>query len=225
MTTEQQLIEALEASSSYPPSPDLWRRIVHSIDEDRRHRRRVRTTAGAIAAMLLVFGVIAWLNYEPGVAGSRIEWRIMEAVEVMALAALVVALGPAIRRFGRSYASDLFLSQSSTGDRLLALLDVAYYLVFVGYILMTTRFAPPEVYVESAVGLQIREASIRIGGLLLSMGVLHALALVSLPMIAFVFNSTRTGRKLPRWVVVVLVIATIWLTLNVPAIFTLGLGE
>ena len=225
MSTEQQLMDALEASSSYPPSPDLWRRIVHSIDEDRRHRRRVRATTAAVAGMLLVFGVVVWLNREPGVVGSRIDWRVMEAVEAMALGALVVALGPAIRRFGRSYAADLFLSQGSTGDRLLALLDVAYYLVFAGYILMTTRLAPPTAFEQFEAGRQIREASLRVGGLLLEMGVLHALTLVSLPMIAFVTNSTRTGRRLPRWVVIVLVAAAIVITLNLPVILTLGLGE
>ena len=45
---EQRLIDALRSTERVDPSPDLWSRVVHSIDEDRAHRRRVR--AGVQAA-------------------------------------------------------------------------------------------------------------------------------------------------------------------------------
>lgn len=48
-------------------------------------------------------------------------------------------------------------------------------------------------------------ASIRAGGLLLTLGVLHAHTLFALPMIALIDNSTRVGKRLPRWLVLVLV--------------------
>ncbi|MDJ0960458.1 MAG: hypothetical protein QNJ88_07350 [Acidimicrobiia bacterium] len=225
MSTEQRLIEALEATDSFAPSPDLWARIVHSIEEDRRHRRRVRTTAAVVALLVLLMSTIVWIYHETATQGSRIDWRAMEAIEVGTLTMLVAALGPAIRRFGRSYAADLFLSASATGDRLLALLDLAYYLVFAGYILMTTRFAAPATFVRFEAAAQIKEAAMRTGGLLLSMGILHALALVSLPLIAFVFNSGRCGTKLPRWVVVLVVAAAIGILSALPSVFIIGLGQ
>ena len=225
MSTEQRLRDALEATQTYSPSPDLWQRVVHSIEEDRRHRRRVLATAVGVAVIVVILAAVAWLNTESAPSGARVDWRVMEGMEVLALTLLIVALGPAIRRFGRSFAGDLFLSQSTTGDRLLSLLDLAYYLVFAGYVLMSTRLAPPAAFAQFEVSSQIREASMRVAGLLLSMGTLHALALWSLPMIAFVFNSTRTGRQLPRWVVVVLVAAAIGSAAALPAIFALGLGE
>ena len=58
-------------------------------------------------------------------------------------------------------------------------------------------------------GDQVEDALIRVGGLLLTMGVMHGLTLVALPLVALVFNSTRAGRKLPRWLTVVLVVVGI----------------
>lgn len=225
MSTEQQLLEALRATAAYAPSPDLWRRVVHSIEEDRRHRRRVLTTATAIITLGILLSVIVWVSYESGTVGSRVDWRVLEATEALALTSLVAALGPAIRRFGRSFAADLFLNQRPTGNRLLSLLDIAYYLVFAGYVLMTTRLEAPTAFATFDASGQIKETAIRLGGLLLAMGLLHALALVSLPLIALVFNSTRAGQRLPRWVVIVLIVAAIGAVTSLPGFFALGLGE
>lgn len=41
---------------------------------------------------------------------------------------------------------------------------------------------------------------------MLTIGILHAVTVTVLPLIALVSNSTRAGRPLPRWVVVVLVV-------------------
>jgi hypothetical protein len=38
---------------------------------------------------------------------------------------------------------------------------------------------------------------------------MHGLTLVALPLVALVFNSTRAGGKLPRWLTVVLVVVGI----------------
>ncbi len=64
----------------------------------------------------------------------------MELIETIALIALVAVLGPAIRRFGRGYAHDLWRTTPDMPTALLRLLDVAYLLVFGGYILITTYF-------------------------------------------------------------------------------------
>jgi hypothetical protein len=150
--------------------------------------------------------------------GSRIDWRAAEALEIAALVSLVATLGPAIRRFGRGYAGDLFHRTGQTGEQLLRLLDVGYYLVFVGYILLTTRLIETEVFTSFAMGDQIEEAAIRIGGLLLTMGVLHAATLIALPMVALVFNATQARRKLPRWVVIILILTALAIIANSPTL-------
>jgi hypothetical protein len=128
----------------------------------------------------------------------------MELIETVALIALVAVLGPAIRRFGRGYAHDLWRTTPDMPTALLRLLDVAYLLVFGGYILLTTYFD----FGPSVIGVaqQVEDLCWRIGGLVLSMGLLHAATIVTLPLIALVSNSTRVGRRLPRWVVVLLVL-------------------
>lgn len=232
MSTEQRLAAALRASDGYEASSDLWTRVVHSIEEDRRHRRLVRVIAVAVALVVLALGLLTVLNVESvrldiGLR-YRVRWQVLELAELLALATLVAALGPAIRRFGRGYVEDIFGTSRRTGSLLLSLLDVAYYLVFTGYVLVTARFSAPLDYVLYAVGDQIEEAMARIGGLLLIMGLLHAATLMAMPMIGLVFNSTRTGRKLPRWVTVLLVLAGIavaWQGFGVVLAIGAGLSE
>jgi hypothetical protein len=87
---------------------------------------------------------------------------------------------------------------------LLRLLDVAYLLVFGGYILMTSYFD----FGWSLIGVaqQVEDLCWRVGGLVLTMGLLHAATIMTLPVVALVSNSTRVGRALPRWLVIVLVL-------------------
>ena len=42
-----------------------------------------------------------------------------------------------------------------------------------------------------------------------TMGLLHAATIMVLPVVALVSNSTRVGRALPRWLVIVLVLVGI----------------
>jgi hypothetical protein len=103
------------------------------------------------------------------------------------------------------------------------LLDLAYYLIFTGYLLVTIRVAAPTAYVVSRMGDQISEAAVRVGGLLLVMGVLHAVSLMVLPLLSLVYTATRTGHRLPRWVNVLLVLGGLWVALNVlPGLLMLG---
>lgn len=231
MTTEQRLAAALDAARRYEPSPDLYRRVVHSIEEDRAHRRRVWITVAVVAAALALgtaIGVLS-LRTAPWIDGrSAVDWRVMEALETGALVVLLATLGPAIRRFGRGYVDDLHSGEPGTGRRLLRLLDTAYYLTFSGYILLTTRLVAPASYRLFRLGDQIEEVAARIGGMLATMGVLHAVMLMSLPLVALVYNSTRQGRPLPRWVTIVLFIAAALIAMQLPTLgglFTLGGGE
>jgi hypothetical protein len=88
---------------------------------------------------------------------------------------------------------------------LLRLLDVAYLLVFGGYILMTSYFDFGQSTIQ--VADQVDDLGWRVGGLVLTMGLLHAATIMVLPVVALISNSTRVGRALPRWLNVVLVIS------------------
>lgn len=227
MTTEQRLIEAFDAARGFEPSPDLWSRVVHSIEEDGRHRRRVWTSALAVAATLLAAIAVAATSITSSAMGRRIDWRVLEALEVGVLAVLIVTLGPAIRRFGRGYAHDILAAEPAMATALLRLLDVAYYLLFAGYVLVTARLSAPDAFQLAHLGTQVEEAAMRLGGLLLVMGVLHTATFMVLPLIGLVINANRTGRPLPRWVVVLLVALAIGMALQVPSVLGLlgGLAD
>jgi len=56
------------------------------------------------------------------------------------------------------------------------------------------------------VARQVEDLCWRVGGLVLTMGLMHAATIMTLPIVALVSNSTRVGRALPRWLTVVLVL-------------------
>jgi hypothetical protein len=194
-----------QTSDVVEPAPDLWNRVVHSIEEDRRHRRRVVRTVSAICAALAAFVIVGALSVQDGRFGRFLDRPTMEVLEVLALTTLLLALGPAIRRFGRGYASDMWPAGDAMPRALLRLLDVAFYLVGAGYILLSTELEFTDGLLAGRLADQLGEAAVRIGGLLLLFGVLHATTLFVLPIVALVHNSTRTGHRLPRWVVLVLI--------------------
>lgn len=206
MNVEQRLTTALRRTDTYEPSPDLWARVVHSIEEDRAHRQRARWTALAIALFLAGLVVLALLGLEEGPIGRRVDWRILEGLETIGLVGQVLGLGPAVRRFGRGYTADMFRSSAPMGTALLLVLDVAFYLVFAGYILLSVDLDAPLRSVVLAD--QLEATAIRVGGLLLAMGVLHAITFITIPLLALIHNSTRTDTPLPRWVSVLLIAAS-----------------
>ena len=140
MNVEQRLVNALRAADRVEPSPDLWSRVVHSIEEDRAHRRRVVTSSAVTIAVMAGLVVVGMLNMIDTPSGRQVRVPAMELIETIALVSLVAVLGPAIRRFGRGYADDLWPTTPTMPSSLLRLLDVAYLLVFGGYILLTTYF-------------------------------------------------------------------------------------
>lgn len=219
MSVEQRLVNALRAADRVEPSPDLWSRVLHSIEEDQAHRRRVVTSFAVTIAMTAGLVALAMVNLIDTPSGRQVRVPAMELIETIALIALVAVLGPAIRRFGRGYADDLWPATPTMPSSLLRLLDVAYLLVFGGYILLTTYFD----FGWSMIGVaqQIGDLCWRVGGLVLTMGLLHAATIMVLPVVALVSNSTRVGRALPRWLVILLVLGggvlglfALWLTVG-----------
>lgn len=204
MNVEERLVNALRAADRIEPSPDLWSRVLHSIDEDRAHRRRAISSLAVTIAVTAGLVLLGTLNLIDTPSGRQVRIAVMELIETSALVALVAVLGPAIRRFGRGYADDLWPATPTLPWSLLRLLDVAYLLVFGGYILLTADFDFGAA--ATVVADQVEDLSWRVGGLLLSIGLLHASTIMALPVVALVSNSTRVDRELPRWLVFVLVL-------------------
>ncbi len=236
MTTEQQLREALRAVDDYEPSPDLWARVEGSIEADREHRRRLMRMFVGIAVAIAVLVAVAMFSVV-GVGEQYVEWRAMELIETAVLATLVVGLGPAIRRFGRTFAGDVFRANPATGRSFLRLLDVAFYLVFGGYILVTSSFLRPSVLEVGFLADQLGNAALRIGGLVLLMGVLHVVTLLALPVLGIAFTSgwrsaagdddespERGARSVPPWMLVVGVAAIAGLLVIVALVVVMGTG-
>lgn len=224
MNIEQRLIEVFQTSAHIEPTPDLFARVVHSIEEDRRHRRRVVQTVAILVGGVLALIAVGALSIENGSFGRFVHRPTMEILEVVALITVIVALGPAIRRFGRGYADDLWPAGAATPQAILRLLDVAYYLVGTGYVLLSTRFEFGDELLSERLAEQLSSASIRIGGLIVGLGILHATTFVVLPLVAFVDNSTRSGRPLPRWVLLLLILVATQVLPLVPLFIGIAAG-
>lgn len=122
------------------------------------------------------------------------SWWAIELITNVLLVALVVILGPLIKRFGRAYAGDIFRANPRTGKSYLVLMDVAYYLVFSSYILFMVTFEPSLQWRSSAAA-QLQEEVVRVAGMLLLMGALHGLNVLSLPLIGRLLGMSRELEK------------------------------
>jgi hypothetical protein len=215
VSLEQRLVEALHHADDFRPSPDLFSRLSRSLEEDRAFRRRRLAVFAAALGLAAVVGTGVAVSAYPGPAGrSFIDgWKLVIAYLVLA-AAVLVALGPHIRRFGRAFIDDVFHLSPATGDRFLAVLDVAYYLAFSGLILVDADVWVLDRPVPLLGGLE--EMAGRLGMLLAAMGVLHAVNIALLPSLGVVFNSivrldrrrragplappeSPTARRIDRW--------------------------
>ncbi len=123
------------------------------------------------------------------------DWWVIELITNIVLVALAVALGPFIKRFGRAYAADVFRNNPRTGKSYLVLTDVAYYLIFIAFILFTTTFVEPDDW-RLDTGNQIEHEIARVGGILLIMGILHTGNVLALPIIGRLLGSG--GRRSDR---------------------------
>jgi hypothetical protein len=118
------------------------------------------------------------------------SWWVVELITNVVLVALAVALGPFIKRFGRAYAADVFRENPRTGKSYLVLTDVAYYLIFLAFILFTVRVEEDVEWTLSS-GAQYEFELARIGGILLIMGILHTANVVALPVIGNLLQGVR----------------------------------
>lgn len=196
---EDRLTRAL---SDYPmePSPDLFDRVVESIAADRARRRSVLTWSAA-GLLALVLAVTAVLTLTPRVNGAlAMPWWILEVATNVVLAAIALWLGPFIKRFGRAYAADVFHDNPLTGKSYIVLTDIVYYLIFSAYILFTVKVAPEADWgitqpVTDVTAGQVTYELMRVGGILLIIGILHGLNIVLMPVLGRLFS---LNRRLPE---------------------------
>jgi hypothetical protein len=104
---------------------------------------------------------------------------------------LAIWLGPFIRRFGKAYAADVFRANPRTGKSFIVLMDVAYYLIFFAFILFTVQFEPAGGWEQTVNADQLRATAVRVGGILLIVGVLHGLNVLTLPVIGRILTLNR----------------------------------
>jgi hypothetical protein len=189
---EDRISRALTSSRS-SPSPDLFERVLDSIDADRR-RRRTGLVVAASAAVVVAVLTIAVLTLTPRPNGAlEMPWWILELGTTLVLVAMAVWLGPFIKRFGRAYAADVFHDNPLTGKSYIVLTDIVYYLIFAAFILMTANFAP--IWDNEISGLvtaeQVQASVLRIGAILLVIGLLHGVNIVLMPVLGRLFSLNR----------------------------------
>ncbi len=120
------------------------------------------------------------------------DWWVLELIVTSVLVLILFVLGPVIKRFGKSYAADIFRSNPRTGKSYLVLMDVAYYLIFTAFILFTISFERERALSQEVVADQLESAAVRVGGMLLLMGILHGHNVISLPIIGRLLGLGRT---------------------------------
>ncbi len=191
-TLENRLREALrDGALSVDESPDLFARVELSVNDDQRLRIQHR---GIVAVLTCVVGAIAAVTFavtEIKQGSVLMDWWILELITLAVLMAIAFWLGPLIKRFGRSYAADVFRANPRTGKSFLMLTDVAYYLIFFAYILFTVSFEPKGSWDDSVNAAQLQHETARLGGILLIIGLLHSANLVALPVMGRLLTLNR----------------------------------
>jgi len=119
------------------------------------------------------------------------DWWILELVFVAAMLGVLGVLGPLIKRFGKAYAADVFQANPRTGKSYLVLMDFAYYMIFGAYILFAIRWEPMDGWEETVNAEQVQASVVRLGGMVLLMGLLHGLNVLTLPLIGRVFTLNK----------------------------------
>jgi len=191
-TLEGQLSVALhDAALAVVDSPDLFERAELSIDDDRRIRRQHRALVGIALCIIGAIASIVIAVTDTHQGGLLMDWWILELITTAVLVAIAFWLGPLIKRFGRSFAADVFRANPRTGKSFIMLTDVAYYLIFFSYILFTVTYAPRSTWAETVNAAQLQHETARLAGILLIIGVLHGVNLLTLPMMGRMLTLNR----------------------------------
>jgi hypothetical protein len=187
---ERELTEAFRAAAARTvESDDLYERVARAIAEgDERRRRNLHIGVGAIAITAAITAITLSI-FEEGRLHMR--WYVLELIANLVLLATAVGLGPLIKRFGKSYAGDVFRANPRTGKSFLALTDVAYYLIFLSFIMFTMSFERHSDWTLNVGAEQYKVEVSRLGGILLIIGLLHAANIVLLPVIGRILTMNK----------------------------------
>lgn len=189
---EEQLREALHSgAAAVYESPDLFARVRLSIDDDRRLRVQHRAATVIVLCLAGAFASVAlgFIDHREG--RFLMDWWVLELLTDALLIGIAFWLGPLIKRFGKSYAADVFRGNPRTGKSFILLTDIAYYLIFFSYILFTVSFEPKGNWSETVNAAQLQHETARIAGILLIIGVLHGLNLLALPVMGRLLTLNR----------------------------------
>ena len=131
-------------------NPDLFARVTRSL-EDARCPPAIPVEARGLRSPASSSPTSCWRSHFSDFDNRRFNmpWWVIELITNIVLVALAVGLGPFIKRFGRSYAADVFRANPRTGKSYLVLTDVAYYLIFTSFVLFTVTFVEPVDWVVS----------------------------------------------------------------------------
>jgi type III secretory pathway component EscS len=191
-STAERIHDAVEhGARQLDESPDLFDRVLDSIGDDRRLRSQRRRRIAVVACLIGALAALVWSTTDNQKGELIMDWWVLELVSFVGLVALALWLGPFIRRFGKSYAADVFRANPRTGKSFIVLMDVAYYLVFFAYILFTTHFEPDTGWSQTVTPAQMQATAARFGGILLIVGLLHGLNVLTLPMIGRLLTLNR----------------------------------
>ena len=193
MTAVENLLRdtLVDGAAALDESEDLFARVQLSIEDDRRLRRQRRRRVGVIASLLGAVAAVVFATTERNQGEWLMDWWVLEIIWFAGMVFLALWLGPFIRRFGKSYAADVFRANPRTGKSFIVLMDVAYYLIFFAYILFTVQFEPAGDWGETVNANQLQATAIRVGGILLIVGILHGLNVLMLPIIGRILTLNR----------------------------------
>ena len=189
---EDQLRAAMHAGlDPVEPSPDLFERLEGAVADARSRRRfRLRIAAGIGMAVLAVSAVVILTTHRE--EGRLVmDWWVLELITDAALVAIALLLGPFIKRFGKTYAADVFRANPGTGKSFIVLTDFAYYLIFAAYVLFTVSFEHSGDWAATVNAAQLKDEVARIGGIVLIIGVLHGVNLLALPVMGRLLTLNR----------------------------------
>jgi hypothetical protein len=197
---ESRLRDALlQGAAAMHESEDLFARVQLSIDEDRRLRRQRRRRVAVVACLTGALASIVFAVTDLEQGRLLMDWWVLELISTGLLAAIALWLGPLIKRFGRSYAADVFRANPRTGKSFIVLTDVAYYLIFFSYILFTVSYEPKGNWDDLVTPAQLQHETARLGGILLTIGLLHGLNLLALPVMGRLLTlNRRLDEETPR---------------------------
>jgi hypothetical protein len=186
---ENRLRDALFGRVRRGGEPRPLSRIQLSIEDDRRRRQQRRAAESRSASSAL--GSIVYATTERRQGEWLMDWWVLELLADAVLIALALWLGPLIKRFGKSYAADVFRANPRTGKSFIVLTDIAYYLIFLSYIMFTMRYAPAANWGDTVTAAQLQHETARIAGILLIIGLLHGLNLLAPPVMGRLLTLNR----------------------------------